>query len=185
VLATQNPVELEGTFPLPEAQIDRFLLRLAVGYPDRDEEREILHRFRSGNPLADIKPVAGAAEISAAGALCRAVYTHPAIENYLLDLVAASRSNAAIALGISPRGSLALHHAAQALAAIQGRAYVIPEDIKRLAQPVLAHRLILDVNTRMHGKPPREVLDSLLAQVSVPVEETWAEEAAGRGPAEA
>jgi MoxR-like ATPase len=126
VLATQNPVELEGTFPLPEAQIDRFLLRLAVGYPDREEEREILHRFRTGNPLADIKPVAGAQDIIAAGALCRAVYVHPAIEDYLLDLVAASRKHAAIALGISPRGSLALHHASQALAAIQGRSFVIP-----------------------------------------------------------
>ena len=166
VLATQNPVELEGTFPLPEAQVDRFLMRLALGYPRREEERQILHRFRVENPLDRLQPVATAEEILRAGELCRQVYVHPALEDYLLDLVRASRTNPAITLGVSPRGSLALHRTSQALAAIQGRDYVIPDDIKRLVMPVLAHRLILSPDARL-----RELID----RVPVPVEEVWEE----------
>lgn len=176
VLATQNPIELEGTFPLPEAQIDRFLMRVALGYPDREEERQILRRFRADNPLDRIEPVVTADELQEAGAICREVYVHPALEDYLLDLVRASRSDPAISLGISPRGSLALHRTSQALAAIQGRSYVIPDDIKRLATPVLAHRLILSPDARLRGRSPQEVLGELMERIPVPVEEVWQEE---------
>ncbi len=176
VLATQNPVELEGTFPLPEAQVDRFMMRLALGYPDREEERQILRRFQSADPLAHVAPVAAAAEIEQAGRVCRQVYVHPAIEDYVLDMVRASRSHPAISLGVSPRGALALCRAGQALAAMQGRSYVLPDDIKRLAQPVLAHRLILSADARLHRRSTAEVVTDLLAQTPIPVEEVWAQD---------
>ncbi len=179
VLATQNPVELEGTFPLPEAQVDRFLMRVAIGYPDREEERTILRRFRADEPLSRIEPVVTAEEIRQAGAICRQVYVHPALEDYMLDLVRASRSDPAITLGVSPRGSLALHRTSQALAAIRGRSYVIPDDVKHLAIPVLAHRLILSSDARLRGRSAVEVLRELLERVAVPVEEVWEEGAPG------
>ncbi len=173
VLATQNPIELEGTFPLPEAQIDRFLMRVALGYPDREEERQILHRFRAINPLSRADAVVAGEEIRRASMMCRQVHIHPVLEDYMLDMVRASRSDAAITLGISPRGSLALYHASQALAAVRGRNYVVPDDVKQLATPVLAHRLILSPDTRLHGRPDREVLSDLIKRVPVPVEEVW------------
>ncbi len=173
VLATQNPIELEGTFPLPEAQIDRFLMRVGLGYPGREEERQILHRFRAVNPLNRADPVVAGEEIRRASMMCRQVHIHPVLEDYLLDVVRASRSDAAITLGISPRGSLALYQASQALAAIRGRNYVVPDDVKQLAIPVLAHRLILSPDTRLHGRPDREVLNDLLKRAPVPVEEVW------------
>ncbi|MCS7221346.1 MAG: MoxR family ATPase [Anaerolineae bacterium] len=179
VLATQNPVELEGTFPLPEAQVDRFLMRVAIGYPDREEERTILRRFRADDPLSRIEPVVTAEEIRQASAICRQVYVHPALEDYILDMVRASRSDPAIALGVSPRGSLALHRTSQALAALRGRSYVIPDDVKHLAIPVLAHRLILSSEARLRGRSAVEVLKELLERVAVPVEEVWEEGALG------
>ncbi|GAB4564950.1 MAG: MoxR family ATPase [Anaerolineae bacterium] len=176
VLATQNPIELEGTFPLPEAQIDRFLMRIAIGYPDRDEERQIMRRFRADDPLSRLEPVVSAEEIAQAARICREVYVHPALEDYILDLVRASRSHASITRGVSPRGSLALHRTSQALAAIRGRHFVIPDDIQHLAPPVLAHRLILSPDARLRGRTPREALDQIIARVPVPVEEVWGEE---------
>lgn len=173
VLATQNPVELEGTFPLPEAQLDRFLIRVALGYPQREEERQILHRFRTANPLTEIAAVVTTEEVRTANQLCRQVYVHPVLEDYLLDIVTASRQNSAIALGVSPRGTLALYRTSQALAAIRGRNYVIPDDIKALVVPVLAHRLTPSMEARLHDRPIREVLSTLLEQVPVPVEEVW------------
>ncbi|HXF62934.1 MAG TPA: MoxR family ATPase [Caldilineaceae bacterium] len=178
VLATQNPVELEGTFPLPEAQVDRFLLRVALGYPARAEERQILHRFRSEHPLEHLEPVVSTEEIRAANRTCRQVYVHPAVEDYLLDLVQASREAPDVELGVSPRGTLALYRASQALAALHGRDYVLPDDIKRLAGPVLAHRLMLGSDARLHGRTPGEVIAGLLEQTAVPVEETWHERVA-------
>lgn len=173
VLATQNPVELEGTFPLPEAQVDRFLMCVSLGYPDREEERRILHRFGADNPLVKVEPVITVEEIHQASTACRQVYVHPVLEDYLLDLVQASRVDPAITLGISPRGSLALYRASRALAAIQGRSYVIPDDVKRLAAPVLAHRLILNPNARLRGRSNQEVLAALIEQTPIPVEEIW------------
>ena len=124
VLATQNPIELEGTFPLPEAQLDRFLLRVSIGYPAAEEEREVLRRFREVDPLDELQPVVTGEEILALSKACRSVYISPAIETYILALVRATRENAALSLGASPRGSLALARTAQTLAAIRGRAYV-------------------------------------------------------------
>ncbi len=173
VLATQNPVELEGTFPLPEAQIDRFLMRVALGYPEREEERIILQRFRTSDPAQWINVVATADDVVQAGRQCREVYVHAALEDYMLDLVAASRSHPALMLGVSPRGSLALQRSSQALAALSGRDYVTPDDIKRVAQPVLAHRLILNPSARLRSGTAKSVLEDLLKQVAVPVEEVW------------
>jgi MoxR-like ATPase len=183
VLATQNPIELEGTFPLPEAQIDRFLMCVRLGYPDYEEERQILRRFKTDDPLAHIEPVVTAAEIQWADEICRQIYFHPIVEEYLLDIVRASREDEAITLGISPRGSLALYHTSQALAALDGRAYVIPDDVKRLAIPVLAHRLVLSAEARLRGRSAAEVLTHLVEQIAVPVEEVWGVSVANTEPA--
>ena len=173
VLVTQNPVELEGTFPLPEAQLDRFLLRVAVGYPGREDERTILRRFRASNPLAEVQPLIGAAELRDLAARCRQVACHPVVEDYLLDIVHASRIDPAVELGVSPRGALAWLRAGQALAAIRGRDFVTPDDLQTLARPVLAHRLILSPESRLRGQNAGAVLTRLLDQTPVPVEETW------------
>ena len=177
VLATQNPVELEGTFPLPEAQVDRFLMRLAIGYPEEGEERAILRRFRAANPLADLQPVAGATAILAAQAAVREVFVHPAIEEYIVRVARATRSHAGVQLGASPRGSLALYRTAQARAAIEGRAFVLPDDVKAVAGPVLIHRILTTSQARVRGRAAGDVLAEVLALVPVPVEETWAVEA--------
>jgi MoxR-like ATPase len=177
VIATQNPIELEGTFPLPEAQLDRFLLRLAIGYPEVEEEREVLRRFREVDPLEDLQPVVAADNVVALSKACRLVYISPAIETYILSLVRATRSNPALSLGASPRGSLALARTAQVLAAVHGRAFVIPDDVQRLAGPALSHRLILSSQSRLRGKGVPDVLQSVIEQVPVPVEESWSEPA--------
>lgn len=173
VLATQNPVELEGTFPLPEAQIDRFLLRVGLGYPDAAEERAILRRFREEDPLERLQPVVSAEEVLAMGGRCRQVFVHEAVEGYIVDIVRASRTSPEVRLGISPRGTLALYRTSQALAAIRGRDYVIPDDVKTLAIPVLTHRLIPATHTRIKGGSREGLVAALLEQVPVPVEENW------------
>lgn len=175
VIATQNPIELEGTFPLPEAQLDRFLLRLAIGYPKADEEREVLRRFKSIDPLDQLQPVASSGDISELITVCRSVYVSPAIETYLLALVHTTRGNPLLSLGASPRASLALYHTAQALAAIHGRSFVIPDDVQGITAPALSHRLILSNQARLHGKELSGVLEDVIAQVPVPVEESWSE----------
>jgi MoxR-like ATPase len=176
VLATQNPVELEGTFPLPEAQMDRFLMRVSIGYPQREEERLILHRFRTDNPLEHLEPLVTAGGLRQAGQICRRVFVHPDVEDYLLDMVRASRDHTDVELGASPRGSLALYRTSQALAAVRGRNFVIPDDVKHLALPVLAHRITLSPDARLQGRVHRSVLDEMIAQTPVPVEEVWAED---------
>lgn len=173
VLATQNPVELEGTFPLPEAQLDRFLLRVAIGYPTREDERTILRRFRTSNPLMEVMPLLSTSELRQVSARCRQVACQPVVEEYLLDLVIASRGDPAVELGVSPRGSLALLRAGQAMAAIRGRNFVTPDDIQVLARPVLAHRLILSPESRLRGQSTDGVIARMLEQVPVPVEEQW------------
>ena len=173
VLATQNPIELEGTFPLPEAQLDRFLMRLSLGYPDTEEERAILRRFRGDNPLLALEPVVQADETLWLAKMCRQVYVHPAIEDYIIALAQATRSSGDLALGVSPRGVLALYHTSQALAALRGRSFVIPDDVQILAEPVLAHRLIPSGKLRLHGKAASEILREIVNKVPVPVEENW------------
>ena len=184
LMATQNPVELAGTFPLPEAQMDRFLIQLALGYPEREEERLILHRFRTDNPLARVKAIVQADDTRQAVTICRDVFVHPVLEDYLLDLVQATRVDSALDLGVSPRGSLAFYRTVQALAAIQGRSYVTPDDIQQLAPPVLRHRLIPGPDTRLHGTSVAKVLEGIIHAVPVPVEENWQKGPAQTEPAD-
>src|SRR5439155_626531 len=155
VVATQNPIELEGTFPLPEAQLDRFLLKLGLGYPTEAEEENILLRFREANPLAELAPVITAEDVLALQRQAATVRVGDAVRSYLVRLVQATRRHEALELGASPRASLALYKTSQALAAIDGRAYVIPDDVKRLAPLVIPHRLIASRQTRLRGRTPR------------------------------
>ncbi len=176
VLATQNPIELEGTFPLPEAQLDRFLLRLKLGYPGREGERAILRRFRSEDPMETLVPVLSASQVLALAEACREVYVHPILEDYIISLVEATRTSDDLALGASPRATLALYHCSQALAALRGREYIIPDDVQTLAEPVLAHRLIPSARQRLYGQAIHGILVNLLATVPVPVEERWSQD---------
>ncbi|MBA7477443.1 hypothetical protein ES707_12854 [subsurface metagenome] len=171
VIATQNPVELEGTFPLPEAQLDRFLLRIKIGYPSEDEERTILSRFRQENPLDNLTSVVEAKELLELQKLCRQVYIEDSICQYVVAITRATRTYQGIELGASPRASLGLHLASQALAAIRGRNYVIPDDVKYLAVPALAHRLIAKTETRLRGHSLEDIVNEVVSTVPVPVEE--------------
>jgi MoxR-like ATPase len=170
VLATQNPVELKGTFPLPEAQLDRFLLRLRMGYPSLDEETFMLERFRTGDPLAGVHAVAVADALPAARAAVRAVHVADDIARYIVALVRATRETPLLRLGASPRASLALQHAAQAAAALAGRDYVTPDDVQELIAPVLAHRLLLARDAVIDRRDPDDLLREVVATVPVPVE---------------
>jgi len=171
IIATQNPVELEGTFPLPEAQLDRFLLRVGLGYPTEDDEGAILTRFQQENPLDNLASVVEAEELLEIQKLCRQVYVERSIRSYAVAIARATRSHKDIRLGASPRASLGLHLASQALAAIRGRNYVIPDDIKYLAVPTLAHRLITKTEARLRGRSVEEIVGEIVSTVSVPVEE--------------
>ncbi|MFZ5816824.1 MAG: AAA family ATPase [Bacillota bacterium] len=170
VLATQNPVEQEGTFPLPEAQLDRFLLKLPVGYPAADEEMEMLDRFRERNPFTELSPVASAADIIALQEAVPRVHVSRPVQQYLVDLVRATRTAAGVELGVSPRGTLALFKASQALAALRGREYVLPDDVQQLAEPVLSHRIIASAQSRLRGQGAKDVLSRVLGSVPVPAE---------------
>ncbi|HEY3367998.1 MAG TPA: MoxR family ATPase [Symbiobacteriaceae bacterium] len=170
VIATQNPVEQEGTFPLPEAQLDRFLLKLPVGYPEATEEMAILDRFRERNPYAALTAVATVADVLAMQEAAPAVFVSRPVQQYMVDLVRATRIAAGVELGVSPRGTLALFKAAQALALIGGRDYVLPDDVQRLVYPVLAHRIIASSQYRLRGQGSREVVAQVLREVPVPAE---------------
>ncbi len=167
VIATQNPVELEGTFPLPEAQLDRFLMRLRLDYPSQAEERLILRRFRENQPLQEVKPVLSAETLQILQGNIRHVRVDASVEAYIVELVRATREHNSIELGVSPRGTLALYRSAQAFAAVHGRSYVIPDDVKRLARPVLSHRMLAN---SLHGRVMDQVIDDVLQNVAVPVE---------------
>jgi MoxR-like ATPase len=170
VLATENPIELEGTFPLPEAQLDRFLLRVAVGYPNHAGEDAILDRFRLGTPLDDLAPVATPDDLLAAATATRAVHVAPDVRHYVTAVTRATRAHEAVALGASPRASLALFRAAQALAAVRGRDTVRPDDVQELAPPTLTHRLSLGAEARLRGRDAAAVIAETLERVPVPVE---------------
>lgn len=170
VLATQNPVELEGTFPLPEAQLDRFMIRTSIGYPELDEERMMLRRFRTDIPLATVQPVSSPEEMRELIALVRGIHIGVAVEDYLLALVRGTRNADAIEVGASPRAALSLARAAQANAAIHGRAYVIPDDIRDLAVPVLAHRIVPTAQADLRGTTAGELVQDVIAATPVPVE---------------
>jgi len=170
VLATQNPIELEGTFPLPEAQLDRFLLRLALGYPSAVEEVAILRRFQTASPLDDVQPVASSQQIMDLCKATREVYVSDAIAEYVVALTQATRDHDTIELGASPRASMALCRSAQALAGLRGRDYVVPDDVKRLVGPVLGHRLILRHQGRLHGAATERTLAAIVEATRAPVE---------------
>jgi MoxR-like ATPase len=169
VLATQNPYEFEGTYPLPESQLDRFLLRLRIGYPDRAAERDILHRHRAGEPINGLQPVLHGDDILTLQEAARAVRVDDSLADYVLDLIEATRTHPDVYLGGSTRAALALYRAAQALALLEGRDYVIPDDIKRLTRPVLAHRLVAKALRRgERSDAAEEILTDILARTRVP-----------------
>ncbi|HDN79778.1 MAG TPA: MoxR family ATPase [Chloroflexi bacterium] len=171
VIATQNPIELEGTFPLPEAQIDRFLIRLRIGYPSEEEENRILLRYQKEEPLESLEPVVSAEELLAWQEQVREIKVEPEVREYIVRVVRATREHRAIELGVSPRGTLALFKTSQALAALRGRSFVIPDDVKYLAPYVLTHRIIINPQTRLRGHTPEEILREVVEGVPVPVEE--------------
>ncbi len=170
VIATQNPIELEGTFPLPEAQLDRFFMKIRLGYPLEADEEAILLRFEGGNPLTELEPVVTAAELVRLSQLVPQVYCEPSVRRYVVQVVQATRLHPAYELGASPRGSLYLFRGARALAAIRGRDYVLPDDVKLLAPYILAHRVILSPQSRLRGRDTEGVLQEVLESVPVPVE---------------
>jgi len=169
VLATQNPIELEGTFPLPEAQIDRFLLRLRLGYPSEDDETAMLERFEDADPLGSLGPVASADDVLRIQGLVRQVYIDPVLRGYLVQVIRATREHPDVELGASPRATLGLYRCAQALAGIRGQEYVTPDDIKTLATPALAHRIILKSMARLRERSQESVVNEVLEAQTVPV----------------
>jgi MoxR-like ATPase len=171
VLATQNPIELEGTFPLPEAQVDRFLMQLDLGYPSETEEDQILLRYQREDPLMELQPVTSAAEVLEAQRQVQEIHVSADVRHYILKVVRATRDHEAVALGVSPRGSLALYKASQALAALRGRDYVIPSDVQHLCPPVLTHRVHISPQIRLRGRTPAQVVTEITEAVPVPVAE--------------
>jgi MoxR-like ATPase len=168
VIATQNPVEHEGTYPLPDSQLDRFLMRVHMGYPDRQAEITMLDTHAGASAIDDLGAVASAADVEGMIALARSIHVAPALKGYIVDVAEASRNHPHLALGMSPRSSLALQRAARAQAAALGRDYVVPDDIKRVARPVLHHRLTLTPEARLGSVQPGDVLDEVLRSVPVP-----------------
>jgi MoxR-like ATPase len=171
VIATQNPIELEGTYPLPEAQRDRFLMRLSIGYPAADAELEMLDVHGRGDRLAELGAVTDARSVAAVIDVVRSVYAAAALKRYIVAFVRATREHPEVELGASPRAALALLRASRALAAIAGRDYVVPDDVKALVQPVLGHRLILSPEAQMGDRSPAAVLDDLMSSVPIPAAE--------------
>ena len=169
VVATQNPIELEGTFPLPEAQLDRFLLQIQLGYPSLEEEEEILVRYERQDPLATLTPVTDAATIVALQEQVRAVHVNADVRRYILAIARGTRTHEAVQLGVSPRGTLALYRASQALAALRGRDFVIPSDVKALCPAVLTHRIHLSAQTRLRGRTPQRIIAEIAESTPAPV----------------
>lgn len=169
VMATQNPIDHEGTFPLPEAQLDRFLVRLSLGYPSFEEEGKMLERLQKAHPIDEINPVVSAAEFLACQQAVREVYVDERVRRYILHIIQATREHDDIHLGGSPRASIALFRTSQALAAINNRSFVLPDEVKRMVPPVLAHRLILRPESRLRKVTAASVLQEILTETSVPV----------------
>ncbi|UJP38764.1 AAA family ATPase [Cellulomonas palmilytica] len=168
VVATQNPVEMEGTYPLPEAQRDRFMARLTVGYPSVESELDMLDLQETSDPLAGLKPVTDAAHVARLIDVTRRLYASPAVKRYVVDLVGATREETGLRLGASPRAAIQLLRAAKGLAAIDGRDHVLPDDVQKLASSVLAHRLLPSTESRLSGRSTESIVESLVARVAVP-----------------
>ncbi len=170
VMATQNPIELEGTFPLPEAQLDRFLMKVAMGYPTEAQENDILLRFERHDPLETLEPVISPEELIALQDQVRQVRVEQSVREYIVNVCRTTRTHEDIELGASPRATMALYRTCQALAAIRGRDFVIPDDVKHLAPYVLTHRLVVNPQTRLRGRRPEDVIRDVVNSVPVPVE---------------
>lgn len=168
VMATQNPIEYEGTFPLPEAQLDRFLMRISLGYPDFEEELSVIEIQETTHPIDTLEAVATPQDVIAMQAAAKEIYVDQVVRRYIVSLVEATREHRDVALGASPRASLGLFRASRAIALVQDRDYVIPDDIKSLAVSVIGHRLILSASARMRGVRSADVVEDLLNQVAVP-----------------
>jgi MoxR-like ATPase len=168
VLATQNPVEFHGTYPLPEAQLDRFLIRLDIGYPDPDVEAEILYAQAESHPVDSLQSVVSKDEVLGLQKQVRAVKVEESVSSYIVEIVRVTRSEPRLKLGVSPRGSLMLFRAAQAAALLRGRAFVMPDDVQELAPYVLSHRVILTSKAKYSGEDKREVVRDILTAVKVP-----------------
>jgi MoxR-like ATPase len=171
VMATQNPIELEGTFPLPEAQLDRFLMQLRLGYPDEEQEEEMLLTYQSDDPLNDLQAVASTEDVLALQRAARETHISEDVRRYVLRVVRTTREHEAVDLGVSPRGTLSLFKASQALAALRGRDFVIPSDVQYLCPPVLTHRLHISPQIRLRGRTPPQVVSEIVGSVPVPVVE--------------
>jgi MoxR-like ATPase len=169
VIATQNPIEHEGTYPLPDSQLDRFLMRVSVGYPGRDAELTILDAHGDHDALADLGPVVTASQVEGMAQAVRSVHVADPLRGYLVDLANATRRHPGVAIGMSPRATLALQRVARALAAMRGRSYVVPDDFKELAGPVLSHRLTLSPEARLQGLTAEDVVADVLQDVPIPV----------------
>ena len=169
IIATQNPIELEGTFALPEAQLDRFLLRVPMGYPTADEEIQLLHRFQDAQPLEVMESVLTTAELAGLQESCRKVFVEDSVRNYITAVCRATRSDSNLRLGASPRATLALQQSSQALAAMRGRDFVLPDEVKELAVPVLAHRVLLDTGASVHGLNAISAIERIVSSVPAPV----------------
>lgn len=172
VMATQNPVEYEGTFPLPEAQLDRFFLMITLGYPTADEEISIIGGQQTSHPMDDLQAVAGPDEVTRLQEAVKQIYVDDLIKRYVVSLVDATRSHPDISLGSSPRGSLALFRGAQATALLRDRDFVLPDDVKGLAVPILSHRIIVSAAARMRGVGAKDVIDGIVEQLEVPGAQT-------------
>ncbi len=170
-IATQNPIELEGTFPLPEAQLDRFLMQVSLGYPSQEEDSLVLQRYRDNDPLETLEAVVQSDELLELQRLVRQVHVAMSVENYLISVIHATRSHPWVELGASPRAMLALYRTSQALAAIRGRSFAIPDDVKSLAQFVLSHRLIPKSQSMVRGHTSKDIIREVVDSVAVPVEE--------------
>jgi MoxR-like ATPase len=170
VLATQNPIELEGTFPLPEAQVDRFLMRLSIGYPSEREENDILLRFEREDPLETLAPVVDPVTVVEMQRGVRTVRVEASVRQYVVKVARATREHNEIELGVSPRGTMALYHTSQALAALRGRDFVLPDDVKFLAPYVLTHRILISSQTRLRGRRPEQIVAEIVDTVPAPVE---------------
>jgi len=168
VIATQNPIDHEGTFPLPEAQLDRFLVRLSLGYPGEEEEGKMLELLRREHPIDKLEGVVSAEDIIGCQQAVREVYVDPKVRDYIVEIVRNTRQHDDLALGGSPRASMALYRASQALAAIRGHDFVLPDDVKRMAPPVLCHRLIVRPESRLRKVTPVNVVNEILTETSVP-----------------
>lgn len=168
VLATQNPIEYEGTFPLPETQLDRFLMRISIGYPSPADEINIMNRQQHSHPIEELQPVASSSDLKMLQAAVRDIYVDDLVKKYIADVVTATRNNPSIFLGVSPRGSLSLYRTSQARALVHERDHVLPDDVKALSEPVLAHRLIPRLTDSSHDKTGRAIINKLMETIPVP-----------------